>query len=463
MLERTGHPVKHRAPLDGLTARFARQVVDLRYEMIPDRALRLANLALLDWYAVSVGGLDEGPVPLLARQVRLEAAASRVVMLGGRERTSASLAALYNGTAGHVLDYDDVHNAVPGHVTINIAPAVLALAEDIGASGQEMLTAFIAGFEQMCAMGSGFEGSLFHRGWQGTTIGTIAAAAACSKLLGLDAGGTEMAMALGAAQASGIHGNYGSMCKSLNVGLAAQSGLRAAVWAAQGITGMPAILERSKGVIDVYSDAFNADAAWKEPEGGWHLYRNLFKVHASCFLTHAALQAWDQLRREHGIMGAQIARATIRVEAEKHRIVLTPPPRDGLEAKFSLRYCLAMALCDIDTSDPSSFCEETVMRPSVREAAGRIDIAIDPAMSFEAASLDVELEDGRRFFCFADAGLPAEDTDALCEAVENKARQLLRAFPEAEREALIERCRNLAGLQRVADLHPKLIGEARSG
>ncbi|GKQ55123.1 MmgE/PrpD family protein [Bradyrhizobium sp. Ce-3] len=447
---------------DSLTADLARQVVDLQYAQIPEKALRLAHLALLDWYAVSVGGLREAPVPLLARQILDEGAAPRVTMLGRTERTSASLAALYNGTAGHVLDYDDVHNAVPGHVTINIAPAVLALAEHIGASGEAMLTAFVAGFEQMCAMGTGFEGRLFHRGWQGTTTGAIAAAAACAKLLGLDAHKTEMAMALGAAQAGGIHGNYGSMSKSLNVGLAAQAGLRAALWAAQGITGMAGILERPKGVIEVFSDGFNADAARAKPEGGWHLYRNLFKLHASCFLTHATLQAWDQLRRQHGIDGAQVGKATIHVEREKHRIVFISPPRDGLEAKFSLRFCLAMALRDIDTSDPSSFCEATVTRPALRETAERIDINIDPSVPFEAARLDILLTDGRNFSCHADAGQPAEDVAALADAVENKARRLLHAIPEPEREALIEKCRDLALLRRAAELHPTLAREKAS-
>jgi len=447
---------------DSLTADLARQVVELQYGQIPQKALRLAHLALLDWYAVAVGGLDEDPLPLLARHIHDEGAAPRVTVLGRRERTSPSLAALYNGTAGHVLDYDDVHNAVPGHVTINIAPAVLALAEDIGASGEAMLTAFVAGFEQMCAMGAGFEGRLFHRGWQGTTTGAIAAAAACSKLLGLDVQKTEMAMALGAAQAGGIHGNYGSMAKSLNVGLAAQAGLRAALWAAQGITGMPGILERPKGVVEVFSDGFNADASRTKPEGGWHLYRNLFKLHASCFLTHATLQAWDQLRREHDIDGAQVERATIHVERDKHRIVLISPPRDGLEAKFSLRFCLAMALSDIDTSDPSSFCEAIVARPALRKTAERIDINIDTSVPFEAARLDILLTDGRSYSCQADAGQPANDVAALAIAVENKARRLLNTIPEPEREALIEKCRDLSLLHRVAELHPTLPKEKAS-
>ncbi len=437
----------------GLSAALATSVVALRLEDVPDRARTAACLALLDWYAVTMAGAGIEPVPLLTEDARTEATAPRARLVGQRGAVSPSLAALVNGTAGHVLDYDDVHNAVPGHVTINIAPAVLALGEDTGASGAEVLTAFIAGFEMMCRLGQGFDASLFDQGWQGTTLGAIAAAAACARLLRLDETKTQMAMALAVAQAGGVHGNYGSMAKCLNVGLAAQAGLRSAVWASKGITGRADVIERDKGFIDTYGGRFDATSALAEPEDGWHLYRNLIKVHASCFLTHAPLMALEKLTKKHDVAASDVAGIRVRIEAERHRLVLTDPPRDGLEAKFNLPFCLAMAIHGVDTSDPAQFDVATTARADLQDTATRIVIDIDPNLWFEAAEVTVTLTDGREMKAYADAGEPVTDVTILSQAVENKARRLF-GLPEAESDALIRKFQDLDTLPRIADLHP---------
>jgi len=439
--------------LADLSATLAADVTGLRLDEVPERARTMARLALLDWYAVTMAGAQTDPVPPLTEDARAEATGPRARLIGQRGAMSPALAALVNGTAGHVLDYDDVHNAVPGHVTINIAPAVLALGEDVGASGAEVLTAFIAGFELMCKLGRGFESSLFHQGWQGTTLGAIAAAASCARLLRLDQHGTQMAMALAVAQAGGLHGNYGSMAKCLNVGLAAQAGLRAAVWAARGITGRADVLERGKGFVEVYGGRFSMAEALAPPEGGWHLYRNLFKVHASCFLTHAALLAWDELNRRHALGRSDIAEIRVRIEGERHRLVLTDPPRDGLEAKFNLPFCLAMAVHGVDTSDPARFDAATTARADLQATARQVIVEKDPALWFEAAELTLTLTDGRRIAAHADAGKPVEDRAALSRLVENKALGLM-ALPEAEGQTLLARFRGLEDLPRIAQLHP---------
>jgi 2-methylcitrate dehydratase PrpD len=403
---------------------------------------------------VTMAGTGIDPVPPLTRDAMSEATGPRARLVGQQGALSPSLAALVNGTAGHVLDYDDVHNAVPGHVTINIAPSVLALGEDLGASGADVLTAFIAGFELMCKLGEGFDSSLFLRGWQGTTIGAVASAAACAKLLQLDVEKTAMAMALAVAQASGIHGNYGSMAKCLNVGLAAQAGVRAATWAARGITGRADVIERSKGFIDTYGGRFETARALATPQGGWHLYRNLFKVHASCFLTHGALMAWANLVRDQALSLADIAQIRVRIEGERHRIVLTDPPKDGLEAKFNLPFCLAMAIHGIDTSDPANFDTATTARADLQATARRVVVDIDPDLWFEAAEVSVTLNDASERRAYADAGKPLDDMAALSKLVEAKALGLF-GLPDDAGRALVERFRAFATLPRIADLHPE--------
>ena len=442
-------------PGSGLTAALAQGILDQKLAEIPASVRQIARLALLDWYAVSIAGVKEDPLRILAEEVKDEGGRPQATMLGGSLKTSATLAALYNGTAGHVLDYDDVHNAVPGHATINIAPAVIALGEARGASGPAVLDAFIAGFELNCRLGVLLAPHMFSRGWQGTAIGTIAAAAACGKLVGLDVAAVETAMALAAAQASGIHGNYGSMTKCLNVGLGARAGLTAAVLAERGFTAAGGILERGKGFAEVYAGGANIEAALAEPPGGFHLCRNLFKVHASCFLTHGALEAWHSIAAAHRLGVEDVSRVTVTVEQDMHRIVLTAPPRDGLEAKFNLKFCLAMAMHGVDTAAPESFGQVVTSRQDLHEFCERIDVVIDPTLALSHARLGVECRDGRRIDLIVDTGEPVTDLGQLTANVTTKARMLFKRMDGAEADGLIARLLSIDELASIGELHPR--------
>jgi 2-methylcitrate dehydratase PrpD len=136
--------------------------------------------------------------------------------------------------------------------------------------------------------------------------------------------------------------------------------------------------------------------------------------------------------------------------------VLTDPPSNGLQAKFNLRFCLAMAMMGIDTSDPASFSAETASRQDVHNLAQSIEIRIDPAIPFEAARLDITLVDGSKISAYRDAGVPEVDLDALSASVESKARRLLSALPEPERERLIKSFRDIPSLTDMKKLHPAI-------
>ena len=121
---------------------------------VPDRVKQIARLALLDWYAVTWAGATEPPVQIVRAEIEAQGGHPQARLIGSSLRTSTLGAAVVNGTAGHVLDYDDVQNILPGHATAPVAPALLALAESIGASGEALLLAFIAGFETTCRIGA---------------------------------------------------------------------------------------------------------------------------------------------------------------------------------------------------------------------------------------------------------------------------------------------------------------------
>lgn len=416
-------------PKAGFTAAMACWACRVEEGEIPARARRIAGLALLDWYAVAWAGAFE-PAPRILRETFAGTASSprRAHVIGERGMADIATAALLNGAAGHVLDYDDVHNALPGHATAPIAPALLALAEAEAVPGRDFLTAFICGFEIACRMGVFAGPGLFRRGYHGSTMaGAIGAAAACGRLLHFDETRMRRAFGLAATQASGLQATVGSMAKCFNIGKAAQNGLVAALIVARGFECTEDVLEAPRGYGAVFADGGAPDAALSPPPAGWHLYRNLFKHHASCFMTHAPLEALKALRAGAKFNVDDIARLVVRIEPNYHRIVLTPPPKSGLEAKFNLPFCMALALAGIDTGAMASFDDDTARRADLHALAARCIVETVPDMHFESAEVEVRLRDGRTLVASYDSGEPESDLVALEDRVRRKAASLLDA------------------------------------
>lgn len=439
----------------GVTSDLARYVADLSLSDVPERARRIARLALLDLYAVSLAGSREEPLRILAAQILEDGGAPRSTLIGLPGKASPAQAALFAGTASHVLDYNDIHMLVP-HPSISVVPALLALGEATGASGEAVLVAYIAGYEAICGMAQLLAPHLYDRGWQASAVGAIGSAVACAKLLDLDAHGIEQAMAIGAAQSCGIQGNSGSMLKPLNAGFAARAGVTAASLAARGFVGNRAILERKKGFIELYANLTLPDARLAGAPEGWHLYRSLFKRHACCFMNHAPLEAWDELRRRHHLHADEVESVRVTVEGTMHRIVFTPPPTTGLQAKLNLRFCMAMAMHGVETSSPASFDQAVVERSELHASAERVSIDIDDTLPPTQAGVLVACRDGRQLQASADVGVPCEDLDLLTRRVHDKARLLLTGLLADQTEPLIERFGNLHRLAKIADIHPQI-------
>ena len=438
----------------GVTEGLAAIAVELRLADVPETIRQIARLALLDWYAVTWAGAAEPAVAIVRAETEAQGGNPQARLIGGALRTSTLGAALVNGIAGHVLDYDDVQNVLPGHATAPVAPAVLALAESIGASGEDLLLAFIAGFETTCRVGALTAPGLFRRGWQGTSpAGAIGAAAACAKLLNFDVEQTRSALGLAATQASGMQAVFGSMAKCFNVGKAAQSGLLAAQLVARGFDCTRNVLEAERGYAALFADGGNAAAALATPPGGWHLCRNLFKHHASCFMTHSPLEALVRLRNAQPFAANDVDRLVLRVEPHFHKVVLTPVPKTGLEVKFNVQHCLALALGGIDTGAVSAFSDELAVRPDLQALAAKVEVELVPDMVFSAAEVEVHLKDGRRLKLAIDTGEPESDVALSTQRVAAKARTLLTGLAAAVANACIDRFLGLEALDKATGLH----------
>ncbi len=231
-----------------LTERLAQRYAAVEFADLPQLVVDTAQLCVLDWLGVTLAGSSEpGPRILLDMHSPVETGGASVIGHPG-VRLSARDAALINGTSSHVLDFDDVNTVLIGHPSVAILGAAFALAESLGSSGRELITAFVAGYETACRVAAAVGPMSYLRGFHNTaTIGTFGAAAAAAHLMGLDAELTQTTLGLAATQAAGLGCMVGTMTKSLHAGRACQNGVFAAQLAARGFTANQAAIEAPKG------------------------------------------------------------------------------------------------------------------------------------------------------------------------------------------------------------------------
>jgi len=304
----------------GLTQALVAQARSLRFEDIPAEPLMWARQCVLDAIGCTLAGASDALVEILLAEMREQGGAERATIIGHKGRLPAPAAAIVNGAASHALDFDDVNLAMPGHPSVAILPALLALAEERGSSGAEVLTAFVAGYELQCRIGKviapgHYDGLGFHAT---ATVGSFGAAAACAHLMGLDADRFATALGIAGTQAAGLKSMFGTMCKPLHAGKASYHGYMAAKLAARGFTSRPDVLECGQGFARTHSPDFNPERAFDAPPNGWYVCNNLFKYHASCYMTHAPIEAARKLREQHGIAASDVERI------EVHRRSLRP-------------------------------------------------------------------------------------------------------------------------------------------
>src|SRR5262245_40503820 len=343
-------------------------------------------------------------------------------------------AALVNGGMGHALDYDDVNMAMPGHPSVAILPGLLALAELQHSSGREVATAFVAGYETACRIGAALRPGHYNLGFHSTgTVGAFGAAAACSRLLGLDAETTAVALGIAGTQAAGLKSQFGTMCKPFHAGKASQNGLLAARLAARGFSSRADIVECVQGFGLTHGPDFAPEAALATPAAGLHLFANLFKYHAACYLTHAPIECARRLREQYALTPENIAEITLRLDASCERVCNIPAPVDGLQSKFSLRQTVAMALAGIDTASLTAYSAENARDPGLVGVREQVNLDWQENWPQTLAELELELADGKRVTARHDAGIPAADIaeqgrrlvdkfDALVEPVLGAAR-----------------------------------------
>lgn len=404
-----------------VTREIVERALAIRTDAVPADVRQVAKQCILDWFAVSLAGADEPLARMLVDQAIEDGGNPQAGVVGRKLKVSSRQAALINGSISHALDYDDVNFAMGGHPTVAALPGVLALAEARKLSGDALLAAFLAAYETLCRVGRLVAPGHYARGFHATaTVGSFGSAAGCAHLLGLDVEATSRALGIAGTQAAGLKSQFGTMCKPLHAGKAAENGLVGAQLAARGFSSRLDILECVQGFADTQSPDFNPEAALEEPRMGWHVRANLFKYHAACYLTHAPIEAARALQVEHGLKPSDLRKVTVRIDAGADKVCNIPTPRTGLEAKFSLRLTTAMALTGTDTASPATFTDTTAANQDLVQLRDRVQIELVKDWPNSQADVVVELADGRKLEKSFDSGIPAADVAAQGERVRAK-------------------------------------------
>jgi 2-methylcitrate dehydratase PrpD len=407
---------------EGLTRALAEQARTLRYDDISENARVWARQCILDAIGCAIAGASDELVAILLAEMREQGGVETASVFAHRGKLPPASAAIVNGAAAHALDFDDVNLAMPGHPSVAILPALLALAEERGSSGRDVLTAFVAGYELQCRVGKVIAPGHYDKlGFHATaTIGSFGAAAACAHLLGLDADAFARALGIAGTQAAGLKSQFGTMCKPLHAGKAAYHGLLAAKLAGRGFTSRTDIIECIQGFARTHSPDYNPSRAFDAPPNGWYVCNNLFKYHASCYMTHAAIDASRTLRETHNFQPADIETINVRLEEACDRICNIPAPTTGLEAKFSLKLTTAMGLAGVDTSRLSTYSAEVAADPVLVGLRDKVRLELQAGISNTFSEVSLKLRDGRSISAEHDAGVPAADAVKQGERLEAK-------------------------------------------
>ena len=336
-----------------LIEQIAEKIAAIRYDGLPQEAVFWAKAAILDTVGVTLAGSREDCTRIVEQVLAAESHGGDSLVFGSERRVPPLVAALINGTAAHALDFDDVSNSLGGHPSAPILPALFALADSQDCAekpigGKAFIAAYVAGFETETRIARGVHFHHYEKGWHPTaTLGVFGATAACCHLMRLTVAQTAQALAIAASFASGIKANFGTMTKPLHVGHTARDGLFAAMLARGGYTANNGAMEHPQGFLMVYNGKgnFNAAAMLKDWGNPYDVVRPGpgFKQYPCCGSTHPPLDALLALRAEH----AMPAEKVVRIDSWTHprRLAHTnrPDPKSGLDAKFSVQYCLARA------------------------------------------------------------------------------------------------------------------------
>jgi 2-methylcitrate dehydratase PrpD len=385
------------------TVRLAEYAASVRYDDLPSDVVQRAKDCITDTVAVIVQGSSLPWSRIVARYAQRmgTGGGSRILGVDG-PAVQAPAAALANGASAHAFESDNLTRPGAGvHPGATLLPPALAVAQDRGSSGRDLIAAIVAGFEVMYRIGRATKHSNERHGFHAPgTTGPFGAAIAAATLMQLDAAAMTNALGIAGSLAGGLmefaRSGTGAMVKRLHLGRAAESGVLAASLAADGFTGPRSVLEGEAGFLKVFCTEWD-EADLTRGLGSEFTTLNLclkrFPVHMT---AQTAVQAILELQAEHGFDGGQVDRVVVAGNERMATVNNIPEPTDIMMAQYSIPFCVALALFR-DPRDPASFDASALTDDAIRAMCRRVEvIAANPQAKIAGASIvTVHLKDGR--------------------------------------------------------------------
>lgn len=377
-----------------------------------------AHRTFMNWLGCAVGAAHHEAADAALAAVNMLQPAAQATLPGRSEKVDMASAALINGITSHTFDFDDTHLKTIIHPAGPVASAVLALAEHTGASGRALLDAIVIGIDVSCRVGNAMYPEHYDRGWHITgSTGTLGAAAACARLLGLNTQQTAMALAVAASQPIGMREQFGTMTKPFHPGGAARAGLMSALLASHGFTASPKALEAPRGMMQTVSTKNDWSEISSELGQRFEISFNSYKPFACGIVIHPSIDACAQLRAQ-GVTPEQIERIELKVHSLVLELTGKKEPADGLQAKFSVYHGCAAGLT-FGRAAEEEFSDEVVSRADMVALRRKVVATVDDSIDEASADVTAVLLDGRRVHVFVEhaiGSLQNPMTDANLEA-----------------------------------------------
>ena len=454
-----------------LTMHTAEFVVNLKLADIPAETLELGKKSILDGLGLALSGSKAETWKFIQEYLKPFGfpPSGGAAVLGSAVRLPARFAAFANGVAIHVDDYDDTQLAVGKdrvyglltHPTVCVLPAALATAEVEGKSGKDLLVAYHSGVEVECKIAEAISPRHYEDGFHSTgTCGVFGGAAACAKLKGLDVVHTSRAFGVAASHAAGLRENFGTMMKPFQAGHATESGVVAADFAAIGWTAAEQILEAPRGFFHAYGGTYDSSAIVDRLGNPWTLQNPgvSIKPFPSGSLTHPGMTELLRLIRANSIRAADVERVEVGTNHNMPNALIHHHPQTGLQAKFSMEFCMAIVLLD-GKADQTKFTDAVANRDDVQKMIERVRFYVDPEA--EKAGYDkmttiikIRLKDGRTISGRADFGKGSPSDPMSYDEVAEKFRgcAAFAEWPSSKANQVIDMVRRLEDLSDVRTL-----------
>lgn len=458
-----------------LTKYVAEFIVNAKLEDLSSEVVEIGKKSILDGFGLGLSGSVARSGELVRQHLDdLGLAPGQATVIGGNRKVAPRFAAFANGVGIHADDYDDTQLAVAKdrvyglltHPTAPALPAAFAMAEVTGATGADFMLAYHLGVEVECKIAEAINPRHYQKGFHATaTCGTFAAAAAAAKLLGFDVATTQRALSLAGSQSAGLRENFGTMTKPFHAGRSSESGVAAAQFASYGWTAAPGILEAPRGFFSAAGGGYDPAAIYNKLGAPWTFADPgvSIKPHPSGSLTHPGMTEMLRLIKEHNIKAQDVKHVRVGTNSNMPNALIHHRPKDELQAKFSMEFCMAILLLE-GRAGLREFTDEVVMRDDVRKMIEKVDFVVDEEA--EAAGyhlmttiIDIDLNDGTRISGRADFGKGSPAFPMTYDEVASKFRENAEfaGMGAGRADEIVDLVRRIEGEASVKGLSDRLI------